>query len=299
MDSGPSQYPLPIARALQAAESDPTHGAAWALADAITLYLGAMAVGQYSRATLVGDAEPDPTLNRSLRSLRRVLPGQWLLWSARGLAQTPGGAVERLSEWYEQRGAGPVADAYASLLSTMRGRLGYEGEYGERPEASPRDLLELVDQYRVRLKKVGEEALDEESKARVAGALAGGLRALLEAPFFADYQLYAPGERKLLMGPEPRMPMPPLTVPTGAAELATLLLYPPGEMPDFTKRPRLNEERQPLFPLDPLLVYAHCPMCDEYRVAALREVADGAPLYAGLDPACGHPVRLPVEGAEG
>jgi hypothetical protein len=299
MDSGPSQYPLPIARALQAAESDPTHGAPWALADAITCYLGAVAVGQYSRATLVGEAELDPTLNRSLRSLRRVLPGQWLLWTARGLAQTPGGAVEGLSEWYERRESGAISEAYSALLNTMRERLGYGGEYGERPAASPRDLLELVDQYRVRLKKVGEEALDEESKARVAGALAGGLRTLLRAPFFADYQLYAPGERKLLMGMEPRMPMPPLTVPPGAAELATLLIYPPGEMPDFTKRPKLNEERQPLFPLDPLLVYAHCPRCDEFRVAALREVADGSPLYAGLDPACGHPIRLPIESAEG
>src|SRR5438270_3731989 len=91
--SEPPSYPLPIARALSAAEEVCTggdlaacHAATLRLADAIVYYLGAIAAAHYTQALYAGGAAADPTLNRSLRSLRRILPGQWLGWVGRGLA---------------------------------------------------------------------------------------------------------------------------------------------------------------------------------------------------------------------
>ena len=80
--------------------------------------------------------------------------------------------------------------------------------------------------------------------------------------------------------------MPPISAPADVP--ASLLLYPPGEAPDYTKRPNLQSERVPLFPLDPLLAYPECHECNRPRVAALQEVVSGAPTYLGLDPDCGH-----------
>jgi hypothetical protein len=294
MDSGQYPYPLPISRALQAADSDSplrTPHSALHLADALTYYLGAVAVGQYSRATLTGDIAPDPTLNRSLRSLRRVLPGQWLLWIARSLEATPDGPVEGMAAWYNTREHGPVVEAYSILLYTMREKLDYTGDYGDREQASPRDLLELIDQFRIRLGKVGEAALSPEDASIVSGAIESGLRAAIEsARFLTAYQLYAHVERKLLMGLEPTTPMPPISSPP-FGELLTLLLYPPGEPPDYTKRPKLDEERMPLFPLDPLLSFLWCATCDTHRIFALREAQPPTLTYAGLDPDCGHIIQ--------
>jgi hypothetical protein len=96
-------YPLPVARALEAAEracggdgdnGTTCHAAVMRLATTLAYYVGAIAVAQYTQALLTGQIEPDPTLSRSLRSLRRVLLGQWLGWAARGLAAAPGGPVE-------------------------------------------------------------------------------------------------------------------------------------------------------------------------------------------------------------
>jgi len=285
-------YPLPIARGLGAArnavaEGVGQHDSVMRLADAITCYLGAVAVGQYSQALYTGKTEHDPTLARSLRSLRRVLPGQWLLWAGRGSEATPDGSVERLSSWYLGKQDGEITQAYNALQRVMASELGYTGEYGARTEVSPRVLLEMVDQYRIiRGKRLAGQASfghDDE----VAGALLGGLAALVaSSEFFIEYELYAPGQRQLLMGVKATMPMPPMTAPADAT--ASLLLYPPGEAPDYTKRPNLQNERAPLFPLDPLLVYERCDECDSYRVGALRGVMDGVPSYAGLDPDCGH-----------
>jgi hypothetical protein len=170
----------------------------------------------------------------------------------------------------------------------MREKLSYAGDYGDREQASPRDLLELIDQFRIRLGKVGESALSAEGASALSGALVSGLRAAIEsAPFLTTYQLYAPVERKLLMGLEPTTPMPPISSPP-FGELLTLLLYPPGEPPDYTKRPRLDQERMPLFPLDPLQSYLWCTTCDTQRVFALREAQPPTFTYVGLDPDCGH-----------
>lgn len=291
-------YPLPIFRAVEAARGvgevgddddgdGGRHEAVMRLADVITFYLGAVAVGQYSQALYTGKIGPDPTLGRSLRSLRRVLPGQWLLWTARGLEATADGPVERLSAWYLGKQDGEIAQAYNALQKVMTEELGYTGEYGARGEVSPRVLLEMMDQYRIiRGKRLeGGASLGHDGEA--AGALLGGLGALLRSSdFFTEYELYAPGQRQLLMGARPTMPMPPMTAP-GDAE-GSLLLYPPGEAPDYTKRPNLQNERAPLFPLDPLLVYGQCEECRSYRVGALRGVGDGVPNYIGLDPECGH-----------
>jgi hypothetical protein len=292
-------YPLPIARALhhaeQACQGDDDkarcHDAALWLTNVLACYLGAVAVGQYSQALYTDRIEPDPTLNRSLRSLRRVMPGQWLLWAARGLAATPDGPVEGLSEWYAGPKPGALAEAYTAVRDVMVAHMEYGGEYGPRAEVSPRLFLELVDQYRVRGSKLPGDALPTEALAQVTSAVLGGARIILEgAPSLARYPLYAPQQRRLLMGLEATTPMPPMQAPEGAAEAATLLLYPPGETPDYTRRPTLQAERLPLFPLDPLLAYLYCRECDAYQVAALREVANGAPTYQGLDPQCRHTI---------
>ncbi|HEX9990908.1 MAG TPA: hypothetical protein VGE45_20815 [Chloroflexia bacterium] len=293
-------YPLPITRALGAAvklcggeDGAACHDAVLQLADALTYYLGAVAVAQYSQALYLEQAEADPTLNRSLRSLRRVLPGQWLGWTARGLAATPNGTVEGLARWYEERQAGEVAQAYAELRRVMVERLAYAGEYGPQERVSPRLLLELVDQYRIRRGKSQPDALSPDTNLQVGCSLLKGLQALLEsADFLPEYQLYAPQQRQMLMGQKATTPMPPIPVPVGAE--ASVLFYPPGEMPDYTKRPNLQAERQPLFPLDPLLIYTRCEECDRYRAAALREVISGVPSYLGLDPDCRHAIQPPL-----
>jgi hypothetical protein len=292
-------YPLPIARALHDAERAcpgdgdkvKCHDAALWLTNILACYLGAVAVGQYSQALYRDQIEADPTLNRSLRSLRRVMPGQWLLWAARGLAATPDGPVAGLSEWYSHLETGALAEAYTIVRDVMVTRMEYEGEYGPRTEVSPRLLLELVDQYRVRGSKLPSDALPTEALAQVASAVMRGARILLEgAPSLAQYPLYAPQQRRLLMGLEATTPMPPMQAPEGAVEAATLLFYPPGVIPDYTKRPTLQAELLPLLPLDPLLSYLYCRECDAYQVAALREVANGAPTYQGLDPQCRHTI---------
>jgi hypothetical protein len=167
--------------------------------------------------------------------------------------------------------------------------LAYDGDYGSRQFVPPRILLEMVDQYRIRRAKMPPQVLIDDLDEQVAGALLPGLRALLyTAGFLSECVLYAPETRQLLMGTRPATAMPPMTVPPDLVDAATLLLYPPGAAPDYTKRPTLGDERLPLFPLDPLLVYIQCGECDSYRVAALSEVVNGKPTYRGLDPNCGH-----------
>jgi hypothetical protein len=260
------------------------------LADALIYFLGSLAVAQYSQALYTDQIAPDPTLNRSLRSLRRVLRGQWLAWTNMGLAAVPGGPVEGLVEWYTAEQNGAVAGAYTALRDAMVSDLAYKGDYGPRETAAPRHLLELVDQYRIRRSKAEEGTLPPGFDATIANALLLGLHELLHtAAFLTRYPLYAPKQRHLLMGLKPASPMPPIPAPADAE--ATLLLYPPGELPDYTKRPNLQDERLPLFPLDPLLVYASCRVCGTFRVAALPEVIGGTPRYLGVDPECGHTVE--------
>jgi hypothetical protein len=291
-------YPLPVARALEAADkayggedAATCHAAVIRLANTLAYYVGAIAVAQYTQALLTGQIEPDPTLNRSLRSLRRVLLGQWLGWAARGLAATPDGPVEGLARWYVEKQAGDIASAYGGLLVLMREHLAYKGDYGSQKAVSPGTLLELVDQYRIRRGKTTAGSLPPDFDGRVTETLLPGLRAAIEgAAFLKEYALYAPQQRQMLMGPKPTTPMPPIQAPAEAAEAATLLLYSPGEEPDYTKRPDQQKQREPLFPLDPLLVYTPCPQCDRHRVAALQEVIAGTPHYLGLDPDCEHKI---------
>jgi hypothetical protein len=288
--------PLHIARALQAADtacSVPSgdggaacHNAAISLARALTYYVGAVAVAQYSQAVYTESIEADPTLNRSLRSLRRLLPGQWLGWAARGLEATPDGPVGGLAVWYLTTVGGEIAAAYEGLRRAMVDHLAYAGDYGPSGTVSPRLLLEMVDQYGIRRAKAPTDSLPSDFDEQVAAAIMPGLRAAIEsAGFMSEYPLYAPQQRQLLMGLDAVTPMPPMTAPDTEA---TILLYPPGEPPDYTKRPDLTAERLPLFPLDPLLAYLRCEQCATYRVAALSEVAGGVPTYRGLDPECRH-----------
>lgn len=287
-----AEYPLHLARALQEAEracpGEECCDAALMLSRVLTYYLGAVAVGQYSQALYAGLIEADPTLTRSLRSLRRVLPGQWLLWAARGLAATPDGPVAGLSQWYSREERGAVSLAYSEVRDVMVSRLDYGGEYGPREDVSPRFFLELLDQYVVRRGKLPGDVLSGEAQGDVGSAVLLGLRAIIRgATPLAEYQLYAPQQRKLLMGLEAATPMPPMQAPDDA-ETATLLLYPPGDKPDYTRRPTLQPQRLPLFPLDPLLAYLYCGECDTYHVSALQGVAESNPTYKGLDPQCRH-----------
>jgi hypothetical protein len=246
-------------------------------------------VAQYSQAIYLGRAEVDPTLNRSLRSLKRVLPGQWLLWAAKGLEAAPDGPVEGLSGWYLSRQTGPLGGAYEGLRRLMVEHLSYAGDYGPQDSVSPRLLLELVDQYRIRRGKASMESLPTHFDRQVADVLLPGLRGALESgAFLTGYRLYAPAQRRLLMGTKATTPMPPISAPLDAT--ASILVYPPGEPPDYTKRPNLQTESQPLFPLDPLLVYVRCAECGKDRVGALREVSNGEATYVGQDPECRHPI---------
>src|SRR3712207_8665145 len=69
-----------------------------------------------------GQIEPDPTLSRSLRSLRRVLSGQWLLWVARGLEASPQGPVSGLAQWYAARVGGDLAARSEEHTSELQSR---------------------------------------------------------------------------------------------------------------------------------------------------------------------------------
>ena len=164
--------PLHIARALRAidkaTQGTERHVRVLELADDLLYYLGALAIGQYSQAIVLEQINADPTLNRSLRSLRRILPGQWLGWTAKGLEATPGGVVKGLSEWYLQESMPELVAAYTELLSIMVADLRYTGDFGERTFVQPRALLELVDQYRIRRGKISPEALPEDLDKRVA-----------------------------------------------------------------------------------------------------------------------------------
>src|SRR5437764_7326296 len=127
--------PLHIALALQAAEkacagddSEECHESVIRLADAVTYHLGAVAVAQYSQALYTEQIEADPTLNRSLRSLRRILPGQWLGWAARGLESTPGGSVAGLRDWYNEAQDGEMAQEDEAMREMMVERMEVTGE---------------------------------------------------------------------------------------------------------------------------------------------------------------------------
>src|SRR4029079_15480826 len=138
----------------------------------------------------------------------------------------------------------------------MVAELEYAGDYGPATEVSPRLFLELLDQYRIRLSKSSPEALSADQRLALGKIILSGLHALLESGrFLAEYRLYAPQQRKLLMGLEESTPMPPISAPEDAMEAATLLFYPPGALPDYTKRPGTQPDIVPLFPLDPLLAY--------------------------------------------
>src|SRR3954451_24538931 len=101
--------PLHITLALQEADQrcaeggGGCHDAVMRLAETVSYHLGAVAVAQYSQALYTEQIEADPTLNRSLRSLRRILPGQYLAWAARGLESTPDGPVAGVHGWYNEQ----------------------------------------------------------------------------------------------------------------------------------------------------------------------------------------------------
>jgi hypothetical protein len=288
--------PLHITRALGAVDKTEQgreqHARVLELADGILYYVAALAVGQYLQGVVLEQVQADPALNRSLRSLRRVLPGQWLGWAAKGLEATPNGIGEGLGDWYLRESTPELVASYEALRGIMVEDLGYNGDFGERAVVPPRGLLELVDQYRIRRGRVQAESVPEGVDEKVVGALLPGLRAAISgAGFLGEYVLYAPAQRQLLMGRKATTPMPPISAPADLAEAATVLVYARSSVPDFTKRPSGDEQSRPLFPLDPLIVYIESKECDRFIMAALKGVEGGKPIYKGLDPECEGEIR--------
>jgi len=81
--------------------------------------------------------------------------------------------------------------------------------------------------------------------------------------------------------------LPALCKPISAGRMAaaaTILLYPPGEAPDYTKRPNPQAERVPLFPLDPfacLPVLLECIASGAAVAACVKRLNGPHPIHRG------------------
>ena len=277
-------YPQPLARAWQrvliaSPRASFHHRQLLVLAEVLAEYLGAVAVSAYEQFQAEGGA-PDPTLNRSLRNLRRPTFGQWLGWVRGALAAVPPAAalIPGLAPAYDSPDTGMLLVGYESLRQLMVVQLGYTGEYGAREAATPRLLLELINQYQLRR---ANHPLPPDSgfeEMAVVTVLAPGLRAALGylAPL-AAYPLL--GLVRTPAGAVAVLRLQGLDIGESSVELdpdatppGTLLLATPEELPALV--------------LDPWLIYAQCPTCGQVQVAAFRGRQDDEWRYHGLD--CEH-----------
>jgi hypothetical protein len=274
------RYPMPLARGWQrvlVASSRPSmhHAALLAQAETLTYVLGGIAVAGY---TAQGGA--DPTLNRSLRNLRHLTLGQWLGWVRGALAATPAEAapIAGLAAAYEAEDARLLLMGYEGLRGQMVVYLGGAGDYGPRQTASARLLLELINQYELRLATHPPPPDSGWDPMGIVTVVAPGLRAALgRLAALAAYPLLGlvrdtEGQVQVLrlMGfaaTSSSVELDPEAAPPG-----TLLLADPDELP--------------ILVLDPWLVFTRCPECGNVQVAALAGQAADQTRYAGLD--CGH-----------
>ena len=277
------QYPLPLARVWQRAliaSPRPSfyHRQLLVAAEWMTCYLAAVAISAYEQHVAGGGA-PDPALNRSLRSLRRVTFGQWLGWARAALAAVPApdALVPGLAEAYEAADTGMMLMGYEGLRGLMVVQLGYAGDYGHREAVSPRLLLELINQYQLRLAThpPAPEAGFEEMA--VVSVLGPGLRAIYSRmALLAAYPLLAlvrtPQGIEILRLQGSGALASSVELDPGAEPPGTLLLATPEEMPALV--------------LDPWLIYAECPECGAVQVAAFDGEDAEIRRYRGLD--CEH-----------
>jgi hypothetical protein len=276
-----NRYPMPLARSWQrvlvaAPRPSVHHEALLALAETLTDLLGGMAIAAYTQR----GATADPTLNRSLRNLRRPTLGQWLGWVRGALAAVPpdDAPVPGLAAAYEATDTNLLLLGYEGLRGQMVVYLGYSGDYGQQEAASPRLLLELINQYQLRLATHPPDPDSGWDPMGIVTVLAPGLRsALSRFAMLADYPLLGlvrdtAGQVEVLrlmgMGAtESSVELEPDVEPPG-----TLLLADPDELP--------------MLVLDPWLVFNRCPECGNVQVAAFAGQEGPQAQYHGLD--CGH-----------
>jgi hypothetical protein len=278
------EYPEPVARAWQRALiASPLpsfhHRQLLVAAETLAYYLGAVAISAYEQYQAEGGT-PDPALNRSLRNLRRPTFGQWLGWVRAALAAVPAeeSLLPGLAAAYEAQDNGMLLLGYEGLREMMVVQLGYSGEYGARETASPRLLLELINQYQLRR---ANHPLPPDSGFDEIGAvavMAPGLRAALSRlALLAAYPLLGlvrtPAgtvEVLRLRGLNPEASS--VELDPEAAAPGTLLLANPDELP--------------MLVLDPWLIYAECPECGQVQVAAFERREGETLYYHGLE--CEH-----------
>jgi hypothetical protein len=277
-------YPQPLARAWQRvliATPRPSfhHRQLLVAAETLADYVAAVAISAYEQYQAEGGA-PDPTLNRSLRNLRRPTFGQWLGWAATALHAVPDdhALIPGLQAAYEAPDTGMGLLGYEGLRGLLVVYLGYTGDYGQREVATPRLLLELINQYQLRLANhppAPDSGYDEMAAVTV---LAPGLRAALgHLSLLAAYPLL--GLVRTTAGPVEVLHLQGLGIGESSVEIdpdapppGTLLLANPDELP--------------MLVLDPWLIYTQCPECGQVQVAAFRGRQGDHLQYYGFD--CEH-----------
>jgi hypothetical protein len=278
-------YPLPLARAWQRALIAATrpsfhHRQLLVAAETLTQYLGAVAIAAYEQYQSEGGA-PNPTLNRSLRNLRRPTFGQWLGWVREALAAVPGGAdlLPGLPAAYETaERESMLMLGYEGLRALMVVQLGYTGEYGPREAVSPRLMLELINAYQLRLVTHPPPPDSNFDEMAVVSVIAPALRLLYSRlGMIAGYPLLG------------------LVQPAGqAAEVLRLQGLDPAastvELDAEADPPGslllANPEELPMLVLDPWLIYGECPECGIVQVAAFAGQDGDTRHYHGLE--CEH-----------
>jgi hypothetical protein len=278
------EYPEPVARAWQRvliASPLPSfhHRQLLVAAETLAYYLGAVAIAAYEQYQAEGGT-PDPALNRSLRNLRRPTFGQWLGWVRSALAAVPAedSLLPGLAAAYDAPDTGMLLLGYEGLRAMMVVQLGYSGEYGAREAATPRLLLELINQYQLRR---ANHPLPPDSGFDEMGAvsvMAPGLRAALgRLSLLAAYPLL--GLVRTPAGTVEVLRLQGLSPARSSVELdpeaaapGTLLLANPDELP--------------MLVLDPWLIYAECPECGQVQVAAFQRREGELLHYRGLE--CEH-----------
>jgi len=277
------EYPLPLARAWQRALiASPRaafhHRQLLVAAEWLAYYLGAVAIAVYEQLRAAGGSAA-PTLDRSLRNLRRPTYGQWLGWVRGALGALPAehDLLPGLQPAYEDADRGMLLLGYEGLRAIMVVLLGYTGEYGAREAASPRLLLELINQYQLRRVKhtlPPDSGFDEMA---VVSVLAPGLRACYgRLGLLAAYPLLG-----LLQTPDgvEVVRLQGLSVTASSVELE------PDSSPPGTLL-LANREELPVLVLDPWLIYAACPECGTIQIAAFAGQEGAARRYHGLE--CEH-----------
>ena len=277
-------YPEPVARAWQRvliASPLPSfhHRQLLVAAETLAYYLGAVAISAYEQYQGEGGT-PDAALNRSLRSLRRPTFGQWLGWVRAALGAVPAGEslLPGLAAAYEAPDNGMLLLGYEGLRQMMVVQLGYTGEYGVREAASPRLLLELINQYQLRRANHPLPADSGFDEMGAVSVMAPGLRAALSRlAMLAAYPLLGlvrtPAgtvEVLRLQGLSPQASS--MELDAEAAAPGTLLLADPDELP--------------MLVLDPWLIYVECPQCGQVQVAAFGRREGETLYYRGLE--CEH-----------